>query len=300
MEKKPTKRQHYVPQFYLKRFADEKGFLHIYDIANDKIFKSAPKDFAFEDFLYEIEYQKTPVTGEKYVLVNHIEDIFAKYEAEFADLLCVLDKVCTPKQNPYALICNSKEKKLLCRFIVNLIFRNPYTMTALELHTFPKELNDSEDMTSIRKIIDLLELGDMESIVLAAQLKGAITEEYDNNDVWQLVNNINRLNYMFMYAKNKEFLTSTFPVNIGIDNSIPYKDKTCVYLALSRRLSVMFGDFQDSKEKRNRLALVDDDEIVDYLNVSQFKHIYGNNRCIICSSETLLNEYIENRKGVKI
>lgn len=299
MVKKPTKRQHYVPQFYLKRFADDKGFLHIYDIANDKIFKSAPKDFAFEDYLYEIEYQKTPVTGERYVLLNHIEDIFAKYEAEFADLLHVLDKVCTPKQNPFALICKSEEKKILCRFIVNLIFRNPYTMTALELHTVPKELNNSEDLIYIREIINTLKLGDTESIVLAAQLKGAITEEYDNNDVWRLVTSINRLNYVFMYAKNKEFLTSTFPVNIGVDNSILYKDKTCVYLALSPRLSVMFGDFQDSKEKRNRLAFVDD-EIVEYLNISQFKLIYGNNRYIICSSDKLLNEYIGKRKDVKV
>lgn len=299
MVKKPTKRQHYVPQFYLKRFADDKGFLHIYDIAKDKIFKTAPKDFAFEDFLYETEYQKVPVIGDKYVLMNHIEDIFAKYEAEFASLLCVLDKVCTPGQNPTALICKSEEKKVLCRFIVNLIFRNPYTMKALELYNIPKEFNESEDMSSIRQIIDSLKLGDAESIVLAAQLKGVITEEYDNNDVWKLINSINRLNYVFMYAKNKEFLTSTFPVNIGVDNSIPYKDKTCAYLALSPRLSVMFGDFQDSNEKRNRLAFVED-EIVEHLNISQFKLIYGNSRYIICSSDKLLNEYIGKRKGVKI
>lgn len=293
--KKPTKRQHYVPQFYLKRFVDDKGFLHIYDMSKDRIFKTAPKDFAFEDFLYETEYQKAPITGEKYVLVNHIENTFAKYEAEFANLLCVLDKVCTPKQNPIALICKSEEKKVLCRFIVNLIFRNPYTMKALELYNIPKEFKESEDMSSIRQIIDSLELGDAESIVLAAQLKGVITEEHDNNDVWRFINHINKLNFMFMFAKNKEFVTTTFPANIGIDNSIPYKDKTCVFLALSPKLAVIFGDYPDSK--RNRLVLVDD-EIVEYFNSSQFKQIYGDNRYIICNSNKLLNEYIGNRKGV--
>ncbi|MDE6727155.1 MAG: DUF4238 domain-containing protein [Oscillospiraceae bacterium] len=73
MVKKSTKRQHYVSQFYLKRFADEKGFPHIYDIAENRIFKTAPKDFTFENLLYETKFQKAPITREKYVLINHKE-----------------------------------------------------------------------------------------------------------------------------------------------------------------------------------------------------------------------------------
>lgn len=47
------KRQHYVPQTYLRRFTNEQGKLFVYDKLADKVFASTPADVAQERLFYD-------------------------------------------------------------------------------------------------------------------------------------------------------------------------------------------------------------------------------------------------------
>ena len=53
-----TKKQHYVPQFYLKNFSDESLQLYVLNKNIKKIYKSSVRDICSRNNLYEIKWQK--------------------------------------------------------------------------------------------------------------------------------------------------------------------------------------------------------------------------------------------------
>ena len=77
---------------------------------------------------------------------NSIENIFMRYEKEFAELLKKIFRICNPSQNRKALILRVEEKDLLCRFIANLYLRNPVNMQAMSLDTLTEDIRISEDV----------------------------------------------------------------------------------------------------------------------------------------------------------
>lgn len=52
-----TKREDYVPQFYLKRFENDDGFLRIYDKVDNEIFKRNSENICCERFMYETKWE---------------------------------------------------------------------------------------------------------------------------------------------------------------------------------------------------------------------------------------------------
>jgi hypothetical protein len=72
MNKQITKRQHFVPQFYLNNFANTKRELHIYDSKVRRIMKDRPASgVCYEDFFYAAE------TGKPDDISQEIEDFFS-------------------------------------------------------------------------------------------------------------------------------------------------------------------------------------------------------------------------------
>lgn len=47
-----TKKQHYVPQFYLRNFTLGDNKLWVFDRENKEYYYKTPKDICFEKFLY--------------------------------------------------------------------------------------------------------------------------------------------------------------------------------------------------------------------------------------------------------
>lgn len=60
-----TKKQHYVPQFYLKRFTQDGKRIHVFDKVANKSFLAGIKDVAYENYFYDVPKADT-VDGEKY------------------------------------------------------------------------------------------------------------------------------------------------------------------------------------------------------------------------------------------
>lgn len=81
-----TRSQHYVPQFYLRGFANKSGKLFCFDKATDKVFSSSPGGLAQESNFYEIH----PGTTEEPVADNAIEQQLQRIEQEFAPRLTKL------------------------------------------------------------------------------------------------------------------------------------------------------------------------------------------------------------------
>ena len=59
-----TKNQHYVPQFLLRRFADENERVHVYDKHARKSFVSATRNVASENCFYDLKEGNTEIALE--------------------------------------------------------------------------------------------------------------------------------------------------------------------------------------------------------------------------------------------
>lgn len=283
-------KEHYVPQFYLNKFTDKNGLLHIYDLRQKKFYGQRPKNVCFKKNLYETEWLNANPELGKYVLVNDIENEFCKYESEFAILLQKIISICTSEQNPNALILHGNEKEVLFRFLVNLMVRNPVNMEQLELFKVPEYLKQSDEYSLDRDILSKMNLGGVESIYLAAYKKVMLTDEIDGSFPQVYADYLTKISYTFFYASGNEFITSDVPVCLGNDCTISNEDKTCLYLALSPRIAVLFGNYNMLYLHKNRMIKIES-EIVDFFNMQTIT----NHSCInilIGNSQDSIEKYI--------
>ena len=283
--------QHYVPQFYLNNFTDSKGLLHIYDYKHNNYFTQIPRNVCYKKNLYETKWQDTNSKVDKYVLPNDIEDIFCAYEGQFADLLKTIQKICIPQQNPCALILQTEEKKNLFKFVINLLVRNPVNMSAIGIDELTDDIKNNDDILIYKEVMDKLGFGGGDSIVLASQKKVMLTDEFRGGYTDEFFDMIKNINYTFYYAKSGEYITSNVPVCHGEDQAISGDNKLCIYLALTPKLSVLFGNYKESKNNKNRMIAIES-AIVDEFNWQLVKACVGQHM-LIGSNESLIKRYVE-------
>lgn len=283
-------KEHYVPQFYLNKFTDENGLLHIYDLRQKKFYTQIPKNVCFDKALYETKWKDAnPKLGE-YILPNNIENIFCKYEGEFATLLNKIINICTPSQNQNALILYGNEKEVLFRFVVNLIIRNPVNMELIELFKVPEYLKQSDEYSYYRDILSKMGLGGVESIYRMAYKKVMLTNEIESSFPQEYAEYLAKICFTFFYAQDGEFITSDIPVCLGNDCTISDEDKISLYFALSPKIAVLFGNYNMYQIRRNRMIKIGN-EIVDLFNAQIVKH-HNNINMLIGTSRELIEKYV--------
>ena len=92
MTNKPPRRHHYTPVFYLKRFADADGRLHIVSRDTGKRWTSNPENTGLEKDFYTLE--DMPEGEDQYF----IEKSFAEFEGKAASVLDeIIDSRAIPK-----------------------------------------------------------------------------------------------------------------------------------------------------------------------------------------------------------
>lgn len=101
-KKNRTTKQHYVPQLYLRRFANDNGCLFCYDKSNDKEYPTTPKDAASESNFYEFPSgtTKEPMPD------NYMERILSKMENIFAPQLSNLISAADSGNFTHQQICD--------------------------------------------------------------------------------------------------------------------------------------------------------------------------------------------------
>lgn len=286
-----TVKEHYVPQFYLRNFADERGLLHIYDFKQNKFFTQSPKNICYENNLYETKWENANPKLEEFVLQNHIENIFCEYEGEFSKVLAKILHVCRPSQNPNALILQGNERNIFLRFIVNMIVRNPENMEVLTLSKLePVDINNDE-VKQIRTMLDNIEFGGADSICLAAKKKAMLTDEFENSFPQACLKGLKKLNFTFFYARTNLFITSNIPVCVGDDPIIIEDDKTSIYLALSPKVAVIFGNYKNSCNFKNRMVCIEEKQVENF-NRILVKHS-DKKRFLIANSDDIVRKYFE-------
>lgn len=267
VEDTKTKNQHYVPQFYLKKFCNSKSKLCVYDKINKKYIETIPKSICYEKYLYEYEANDSLMSNGKHIMPNDIEKIYADEEGKYSALLDTIINRMDKQINPNALILKSNELDLLRSFVNNLLVRNPVSMklflTDEYYENFIKILKKNGDDEVINDIFKLLELGSPEGFEKAIFKKMYLNTNKSNCKVFTLKPYIEEMSFVFLKSESESFITSSFPVRKAImkDNQ-DYFDS--LYFPLSPKYAINF--FHDKTSDRNRIRTIDK-EMTNKLNI---------------------------------
>ena len=163
-----TKRQHYVPQFYLNNFINENQKLNVYDRKKKCFFEASPKEICFENYLHETFWEDANPKLGKYVLPNQIEKNLSIQESAYSAILKKVIEICKEPKNKHALICNQEDKQLLAKFITNMIVRNPWVLHQVDEDCFSDGIMDNVEIRAIDQMLYEMQFGGTKSLVRAA------------------------------------------------------------------------------------------------------------------------------------
>lgn len=105
----PPRKHHYVPQFYLRGFAGDKGQLLVTDRPSEKVFRTNPGNVAAQRDFNTIEVEGTDP--------QIVEKVLAEFEGKVAP---ALERIKTAKS-----LGNAEDRDLLMNLICGLAIRNP-------------------------------------------------------------------------------------------------------------------------------------------------------------------------------
>ena len=284
-----TVKEHFIPQFYLKKFADKNEMLYIYNPRTNAKYIKSVRNYGFKNNLYETKFENANEKMGKYVLRNNIEKCFSEYESRYSKLLRRLDDIIYEPQNKDVLICNKTEKAILFSMVANFYFRNPYIMKQLNVD----EIEDFMEIDEIRLVFELLDkmgIGGGKSIFKAAKKKVLLTEEYEEGPLKEFINSISKIPFTFLYNSEGRFITCNQPVSIGKDRYINDKDNTCIYMPLSPYMVFLAGDYDNIRA--NKITVVSK-ENMDVFNLIYCNYASESGADILFNSESDRKEIIK-------
>lgn len=291
-KKQMTKKQHYIPQFYLRYFLDGGGKVWVLDRSNKKIFSNVPQNICWKDWLYETPWEDAnPKLGE-FVLQNEIEKDFSGLEGESNTVFKRIIDVCGEPKNKNALICNSEDKKVLVKFVVNMLLRNPWSLVQAKVDALPEEVMENKEAQSISQLFLDMGFGSANSLIKAANKKVWLDGGFTESVPEQLVSELLGLNFSILSSDKAVFVTSSFPVLYDTyDTEDGITHPRMIYMPIHTHFAVLYTNNPIGKPYRNRIAVLPDNE-VNRMNQLYLRSDMDQQRFIISNKESALKSLI--------
>ena len=234
-QKDITKKQHYVPVFYLKNFLSQNSKkLYIYDKEKKRYFQAMPKNLCNKNYLYE-----TQIDSKNFICPNEIENQFRSLEGKSATLI---KKIINDYKNNKIIVCNDNEKMLLAEFTINIFLRNPKTLDILKVNDIPTETLENEKIKSYQKDLATYsnnENADIKPFILHAHKRLYLTKDYPKGLYNFCLNTISDLNFQFSITESLPFITSDFPVYYKWTSDNSFVD--FIYLPIHPHIALVFS-----------------------------------------------------------
>ena len=205
-----TKKQHYVPQFYLKYFSNNEKVV-VYDKKCLRMFSSNIRDICCKKHLYETEWLKPVNAMGNYLLYNDLEEDLSRKESKYAPLLSKIIKLCSDECNLNALICNSYEKELLCSFLANLFCRSKWYIQDVDDEVRNECISNSRELKEYRETVEIFGLGDFETYVRAATKRAALNDKVEGSSAHVLKRQLEMMEFCFFTTQKESFVAADFP-----------------------------------------------------------------------------------------
>lgn len=268
MDEQLTKQQHYVPQFYLRNFLDDSQMLHGYNRVKKTYFPCHTEDICRKDWLYEICLQNTTPQEKKFILPNSTEKSFVDQEGIFDSLFKNIIEICSNPANKNALIFSTEEKTILHKFVLNLLFRNPWSLNQIGDREIIQYLMCDDRLKPIEELLKDLSLVDIyEPLVKMANQKVWLDDSLPGGMQEELIAQLSSMYFCVLKSDNNSFITSDFPIlydSFGKNDMPLFKT---LFFSISPRFAIIYGQSNRAKDYRNRINDISDrKEIVLKLN----------------------------------
>ncbi len=290
------KRQHYVPQFYLRNFEDGRNKLHVYNRKKDRFFMSQVKDICREKYLYETQWENAALFLGEYVLPNEIEDDFSRQENEYNVLLKRIISICSDPVNKNALICRHEQKEGIALFAANMLLRNPWSMMQFGVDDIPKEVMENSEIYGINQMLKAMNFVGVESLIKHANKKVLLDHKLngEENMPTLVANDLKKMDMCFLVTQNFSFVTSSFPVIFEFyDTEDGIVHLKYLFIPLCPKVGLQYSIDSKIKCPRNRQVHIPDEAVLE-INRLFLKKDSNQIQYIISHSEKILKSVIKN------
>ena len=236
-EENTPKKQHYVPQYYLRRFADDGDSLWVYNRRAGKTYKSRSEDVCERNYHYEMEARCQRSWHGRHLLPGKIEKKLSQIEGEQSALLRKIDVQIDAGR------IHEKERRALLWLVGHLIARHPAMLADYE-PDYDAMYNDPEvrwgcevlAQAGMAEEIEVLAKGANQMVLALWLCKGSPT--------YFAKNDLERLRCCFIRPQGEaRFITSSLPPHF---NSTLQKDGKYhiddLTLPLSSALAVRYSN----------------------------------------------------------
>ncbi|MBD5487058.1 MAG: DUF4238 domain-containing protein [Lachnospiraceae bacterium] len=295
-----TKKQHYIPQVYLRGFSPEyidknneiplsRYTVYCHDLTKEaQSYKPVPiKSVCYKNYLYEV----TGHDGE-IVLPNHLEKFFSVMEKMFSEYRHKLErKVFIKEKYTTNSFLKQEEKLFWITYILIQILRMPQVLENAEqvgLETWKEELTNKQAQ-NIARFFCLPFFKEMTEGNKETMLFDSLFEPMKN------------MSFGIGVDVQERIVTSDKPVFV-YSKDFPCEEYGKIIFPISSQICLfMFGNEDKKKQRKNFLFPIDEghrEEIIKSMSVSAFEKIYSNH--IFDKKERkYIKEIMKNREGSK-
>ena len=139
--KNKTRKQHWVPQFYLRHFADGEGCLWACRHDSNKLFVTKTEGICYERDLYEVVFPVVENSSD-FFMQNYIEDKLSGMEARLASSYRKLITCCDARSFTGQEFCDGR--LAVCLLAAHLLVRHPQSIKA-ETERVPEFLDSQHE-----------------------------------------------------------------------------------------------------------------------------------------------------------
>lgn len=260
-----TRKQHYVPQVYLKNFSDDGKTLFYYDVLkNESSNISVPiKSICYETYIYEYYDESGEIDS-----FNFNEKMLQGLESHFSRQLDILVRLARCKENIELHHIFTKEEYTFWIFYVYIqMSRTPRTMKRMSEHyskiypDFGQKHINNICLTNCLPFYQFINSIEMNEIIMES------IETLLNMDMFICVN------------EHGDYFTSDCPV-VSYSSTNSFQDTEWIVFPLTKRLSFLFLPCVD-KEKpvMGKMRCISKDEYqqqMDIIALGAYRKIYSN------------------------
>lgn len=271
MIQKGTRKQHYVPQFYLQNFKDNEGKLCVYSKKEKKFYKSSPRDICHKRYLYETEWKEPSNEIGQFILFNHLEKLMSERESKYAPVIYKIINICQDLRNSDCLVCNKQEKEILYSFVANLYCRNKWYLELIDKWVKLDNVVNDKELQVYREIVESIGLGDFEAYIQASLKKLCVDDEFTGGSANHFKQQLMLMEYCILETDLYSFITADCPFvcSLSMDENNLFKS---IFIPIHPKCGILFFEpkiHKDLHEYKNRIYPVDK-EVVYELNRELF------------------------------
>lgn len=295
-----TKKQHYIPQVYLRGFSPEyidknketplsRYTIYCYDLTKkSQLYESVPiKSVCYKNYLYEV----TGKHGE-IVLPNHLEKFFSILEQMFSKYRHKLEtKVFIIENYVTNFFLTQEEKTFWVTYILIQTLRMPRVLELVEqigLETLKGELTNKQ-VQNIARLFCLPFFREM-------------TKENKETILFNIMLEPMRgMSFGIGVDTQARIITSDKPVFV-YSKEFPCKEYDRIIFSISSQICLFMFDNEDKKmQRKNFLFPIDEEyreEIIKSLSSSAFEKVYANH-AFDKKERRYIKEIMNDRKAIR-